>query len=65
MRRQTSILFSRDPDRTVRLILWCARLGLGFYLERVAPGFALVHIATREGAEIAHRTSALPLYTFP
>lgn len=65
MRRQTAILFSRDPDRTIRLVLWCQRLGLGFYLEAVAPGYALVHIATRKGAELAHRTSAVPLYTFP
>ena len=65
MRRQTAILFSRDPDRTIRLILWCQRLGLGFYLEPFAPGYALLHVATREGAELAHRTSATPLYTFP
>lgn len=65
MMRDQDVLFIRSHARLIRAVAWCARLGLGFYIQRLTPGFYLLHLATREGAERAHRTlSGAPIYTF-
>jgi hypothetical protein len=65
-RPQTRIIFARTKARAWRALALCQRYRLGFYLETFGPdGPALVHIATREGAERAHRYGGVPVYTFP
>jgi hypothetical protein len=52
--------------RAMRALDLCQKYRLGVYLEPIAPdGPALIHIATRTGAERAHRYGGAPIYTFP
>lgn len=65
-RPQTRVLFARTMARALRALALCQRYRLGVYLEPIAPdGPALIHIATRIGAERAHRYGGAPIYTFP
>jgi hypothetical protein len=65
-RPQTRIIFARTKAHALRALALCQRYNLGFYLESFEPdGPALIHIATREGAERAHRYGGAPVYTFP
>jgi hypothetical protein len=65
-RPQTRALFVKTMTRAMRVLALCQRYRLGFYLETFgAEGPALIHIATRAGAERAHRYGGAPIYTFP
>jgi hypothetical protein len=65
-RPQNRVLFVKTMTRALRALALCQRYRLGFYLEPIAPdGPALVHIASRIGAERAHRYGGAPIYTFP
>lgn len=61
----TIALFLRDRRRMLRALGWIKRLRLGFYLEPIDRDLYLLHVATRAGADRAHRYGGRPLYTFP
>ena len=66
MKPQTRVLFVRTKARALRALALCQRYRLGFYIEAFGPDeLALIHIATRVGAERAHRYGGAPIYTFP
>jgi len=65
-RPQTRVLFVKTMTRAMRVLALCQRYRLGVYLEPISPGGpALIHVATRIGAERAHKYGGAPIYTFP